>query len=506
METVLQARSERIPFGVAIHVKVMMLSWDAQAIEQKWSAQWLALFMVAMLGGSMLIAPLVEIAVMMQEVVHALRHPGAAAPTGTNIVYIGGNGNETSGAGATVSVAYTCTSTANYLKVFVGGQGSSLSLSDTGGQAAGATNLGGLNDPGQNDNANYWIMGCASGANTIKGTAGSGGTPSQIIHVSEYSGITMNGDGAVVYTQNASPGTSCSVSATSSQVGDLAIVDYLWSNANSNLYMRSTGSQQRMWIGVGGPQYGNGGGGAYYVSTDNLYAPNGTVSASASFPSTSNYCYMALIKGAAATSPGFYPLMAQSNTTANTASTNPTGVIRYNLASGSVLVADLDNNGSCVPTSVTDLLGTVFTLENTKTSGTSNEVLEYVGVTTLSGADTVTFHGTCFSNDPAFQFTEYTGITGTVTDTGGQTSGSGTMTWTQNVSNDKSLVHTSCSLYNSTTTGAVSGTGYSVTSAQGEYVNAGIGSRAVVGTAGTSTPSLTMHSDTKNVCGGITLQ
>lgn len=429
---------------------------------------------------------------------------GAAAPSGTNIVYIGGNGNEVSGSGDTVSVTYTCTSTANYLKVFVGGQGSSLSLSDTGGQAAGATNLGGLNDPGQSDNANYWIMGCASGANTITGTAGSGGNPSQIIHVSEYSGITMNGDGAVVYTR-AGSGTSCSVSATSSQVGDLAVVDYLWAGANSNLYMRSTGSQQRMWIGVGGPQYSNSGGGAYYVSTDNLYAPSGTVSASASFPSTTSYCYMALIKGAAATSPGFYPLMAQSNTTANTASTDPTGVIRYNLASGSVLVADLDNAGSCVPTSVTDSLSTVFTLENTKTSGTSNEVLEYVGVTTSSGADTVTFHGTCFSNDPSFQFTEYTGITGTVTDTGGQTSGSGTMTWTQNVSNDKSLVHTSCSVY-SATTGAVSGTGYSVTSAQPEYVNAGQGSRAVVGTAGTSTPSLTMPNLSHNVCGGITLQ
>ena len=314
------------------------------------------LFMVAMLGGSMLIAPLVEIAVMMQEVVHALRHPVVAAPTGTNIVYIGGNGNEVSGSGDTVSVTYTCTSTANHLKVFVGGQGSSLSLSDTGGQAAGATNLGGLNDPGQSDNANYWIMGCASGANTITGTAGSGGNPSQIIHVSEYSGITMNGDGAVVYTR-AGSGTSCSVSATSSQVGDLAVVDYLWAGANSNLYMRSTGSQQRMWIGVGGPQYSNSGGGAYYVSTDNLYAPSGTVSASASFPSTTSYCYMALIKGAAATSPGFYPLMAQSNTTANTASTDPTGVIRYNLASGSVLVADLDNAGSCVPTSVTDSSG-----------------------------------------------------------------------------------------------------------------------------------------------------
>ena len=201
---------------------------------------------------------------------------GAAAATGTDNRYIGGNGNETSsGVGATVSVAYTCASTANHLKVFVGGQGSSLSLSEhrrTGGRSH--QFKGGLNHPGQNDNAKYWIMGCASGANTITGTAGSGGTPSQIIHVSEYSGITMNGDGAVVYTR-AGSGTSCSVSATSSQVGDLAIVDYLWSNANSNLYMRSTGSQQRMWIGVGGPQYGNGGGGAYYVSTDNLVRPEG---------------------------------------------------------------------------------------------------------------------------------------------------------------------------------------------------------------------------------------
>jgi hypothetical protein len=440
-----------------------------------------------------------------QEVIHALRHPLPAA--GTNLAYIGGNGNESSsGAGDTVAVSYTCASTSNHLIVFGGGQGSSLSLSDTGGEASGATNLGGLNDPGQNDSANYWIMGCASGSNTVTVTAGSGGTPSQIIAVAEYSGITMTGDGAVTYTQNGSGGTSCSVSATSSQVGDLAVTSVLWGNANTDGWGRFPESNSRLWVGTGGLQYGDIGGGAYFVLTDNLYAANGTVSFSSQFPSTHNYCYMALIKGAAATSPGFYPIMAQSNTTASSSSTNPSGAFKYNVASGSVIVADFDYNGSTIPTSVTDSLSTSFVLKNTQQSGTSNEVLEYVGVTTSSGADTITFNGTGFGNYPAFQFTEYTGLTGTVTNSGGQTSGSGTMTWSQTVSNNNSLVHTSCSPYNSTSYSGLSGAGYALTSAQTEYVNSGIGSRAVVASSGSSSPTLTMNNNSHNVCGSIVLQ
>ena len=422
-----------------------------------------------------------------------------APVAGTNIVRIGGVGKECgAGVGNTCTVTYDCASTSDRLAVFTLANGTSLSLSDTQGQAAGAYDFGHqLNGSWTIDAYN---MGCASVSNTITITVGSGGVPFIWFAVREYSGIGSSGDG-LTFTNHSGAVTSCSVSGTSTNTGDLEVV----LQAAAKEWIQSPTTTPLVWVNDNGEQIPGNGNDADYVWSDNLYAPLGTVTYTGTAASSATSCYMFLIPGVPAASPGFYPQRVQSEFTCkSTPVTNPTFASYVNVQSGSVLTFDLQYNGNVTPISVVGSTCGAYTLRASEVNGTSNEDLVYTCKTASSGTETVTANGV-FSGNLCGTTAEHSGLAGTVTDTGGLTTGATTMTWNQTVSNNLSLIHASCS-----STGAgvksISGTGYYPLNG-GAFNNGGIASEAVVPTAGTTTPSLTFASSNANtLCTSIVLQ
>ena len=427
---------------------------------------------------------------------------GTPPVTGTNIGRINGTGAYASGTTQVVAPAYTCSSTSNRVFLFsLTSYNGPLTLTDTGGEASGATLVGSGSDSA-NQHFAAWTTACYSGANTYTSTWGGAGSDVGGLLLWEYSGTGTGTDG-LTFTRNVGSATSCTVAGTATHAGDLEIVVQQFGNT----WLQSTTVTRLIGVNNSGVQLPDSGGNSNLLMADNLYAPNGSVSYTGNFASANNAeCFMMLVPGTAATSPGFYPQTIQTRASCTSTSTNPTFASHQNVQSGSVMTFDFGYNGSTVPSAVTGSTCGAYTLQVTKASGTSNEELVYTCKTASSGAETVTVTGS-FGNYPCGTVTEHSGVASvTPTDTGGNTTGAATMTWSQTVTNNLSFVHAACS---STGAGPVSvtGTGFYAIAAANPLLSASIAEEAVVPMSGTSTPSLTFSSsNTHTVCASIVLQ
>ena len=430
---------------------------------------------------------------------------GAAAPSGSNISYVGQTSARHDDAASTdtTSVTYTCQSTSNQIILFVltGSGGNSITMSDTGGEITGATTL--LSGELVTSPVYYLALnvGCASGANTITATTTGLGAFVNM-SVDEYSGITSgkDGSGAAVYTAS---GTTCSAAATASQAGDLAVA-YTLSASTQAWTAQANGFTTRTRTGGVAPgpiTYGS----AAAIVSDNLYAPSGTVTYAPVWGTTSgSFCFLVLIPGTAATSPAFYPNVVQSYHPCSLTGTNPTFAQKSNVTSGDLIIAGFYDSSTATPSSITDTLGTIYTARVTKTSG-SNEVIIYTGVPTSTGANTLTANGSGF-NAACMDITEIAGPTGTVTDTGGLTTSATTMTWSQTVTNAKSLVYAICTQNAANTSFTINTPGFSLTSSTGGLQQSGIGAWARALSSGSVSPSFTMGGSHNNIGASIVVQ
>jgi hypothetical protein len=402
------------------------------------------------------------------------------------------------------TVSYTCQSTSNRLILIVdGNSGAGYTLSDTGGQASGATVIV-PNTSAGGDEVQGWNMGCAAGSNSITITTGS--SVETFFGISEYSGVQTGADGFAVSTGTA---TSCSASSTAATAHDLSIAY----NGTGTGIASVTSPAGYQWISFG--QVGNSGiypwltaGNFTGVLEHNLNAAAGTVTFAPTFPSgTSSRCLVVNVPGTTAASPNYYPRLVQANARCEGSGSPFTLAYNNNVVSGDILAFALNNvNASSTPTGISDTVGTTYTLQVHQATGTSNGMWIYTGVAAGSGANTLSVTGS-FSF-ACLTVAEFSGLTGsgTATNTGGQTTSSGTMTWSQTVSNNNSIVFAAVGgFHSSDTVLPLLGVGYS-------YVNGSDGNDAIAASwsrvlsSGTSTPKFVMSTTDSNVGASIVIQ
>lgn len=435
-----------------------------------------------------------------QEVVMAARHRASAVTS--NIQFQGQFTANTSTTQTSLSQAYTCTSTSNRLVIIAEGQSglvSNMTLTDTGGQAAGATVLFAAAQVSGVMLA-AWNSGCAAGSNTYTTSeTGVGGGVGIVLSFAEYSGLSSSAGSNT--SGNVASGQVFSFSGTAAQGGMLALA-YL-SISNQQSFFKSTTSPFN-YRNVNIASGGNGAVNTSYPIFDNISVSAGAVSFStttgASTPSGGQYLLL-LVPGTAASSPGWNPGYVQSNSFCNTSTGNAVAY-RSNVTSGDLLIyAYKSENTASPPTTVTDTLSTPYTLRVNKAVGSSNAVWIYTGIAPSSGADTVTANGSSL-NFPCSQVTEIAGPVGTFTDSGGQTTSSGTMTWSQTVSTANSIVYAVCGGFSSSDTFQMTGVGFSATS-QGNGGDGIGGSYARTVSTSAVTPIITISTSNSNVCASI---
>jgi hypothetical protein len=244
------------------------------------------------------------------------------------------------------------------------------------------------------------------------------------------------------------------------------------------------------------------------VLEHNLNAAAGTVTFAPTFPSgTSSRCLVVNVPGTTAASPNYYPRLVQANARCEGSGSPFTLAYNNNVVSGDILAFALNNvNASSTPTGISDTVGTTYTLQVHQATGTSNGMWIYTGVAAGSGANTLSVTGS-FSF-ACLTVAEFSGLTGsgTATNTGGQTTSSGTMTWSQTVSNNNSIVFAAVGgFHSSDTVLPLLGVGYS-------YVNGSDGNDAIAASwsrvlsSGTSTPKFVMSTTDSNVGASIVIQ
>lgn len=418
-----------------------------------------------------------------------------SAATGTNISFVGSATNMVTSGNTSVAVTYTCASTSNRMIMIGDASGTGpLSITDTGGQASGATVLGtGTWSGGENYGA--WDVGCAASSNTTTLHIASG-TASLIFQMAEYSGIGTSGDGLAV---NVGSSTTCSVSATASSTGDLSVGYVGVGTAITNMASNSPFSNRMVASTniVPNAQFG--------WTFDALHQASGSLTFAPTFPSTASTsrCLIVNIPGTAGTSPGFFPTLAQANGGC-TGSSPATLAMPASVTSGDTLVFGFKNENNVAPSSISDTLGTTYTLQVHEV-GSSNNLWIYTGPATSSGANTLTLSGASFSF-VCVGWAEYRGLAGTTTNTAGQTTSAATMTWSQTVSNNNSIVFACVGAFHSGSTfSAFGGSGFS-------YVTSGGNSDAMactwarVITAATQNPSITVSTSDSNVGASIVMQ
>ncbi len=425
-----------------------------------------------------------------------LRSNNTPSITTSNISYIGQFTANTSTATNTLSQSYTCSSTSNRLIIQVSWQNSSgtITLSDTGGQASGATvifsnqSISGTIESGYNS-------GCASGSNTYTATT-TGSAAGIVIQFAEYSGIT-NGAGSWTSHSNGT-GTTMSGSITTAS-NTLVVVFGGYSTGGNQYYTNVTsGFNYRNSNITSG---GNPGVTTTYPVFDNLNS-SGTVNFSATLQASHSNVGTIIVStpGIAATSPSWYPTMVQTNSACSSASISS----NQNVTSGNLLIYAMEQeNNVPTPTSVTDTLGTIFTLavnQNDSTSGT-NGVWIYTGVTSSSGADTITANGT-FSH-PCSQMVEFNPPSNNVTDIGGKVTSTNPMTWTQNVSIANSIVYTACGTWTTGNPFQMTGIGFTATSQASAVTQNSIGGSWARTISTNSVIPIMSGASTFNVCASI---
>ena len=188
-----------------------------------------------------------------------------------------------------VAVNYTCTSTSHRLLISSDAvSGQTITLSDTGGQASGATQGVHGNLPSSGDSYSTWNMGCLTSSNAI--TAAIGSSAFVNIMVLEYTNLGTGFDGSGGAANGGS--TSCTASLTASDSHDLVL---FYGGFNSSpgyvLYPTAAGYNTRL---INGESDGNSYGG---IVIDNLNAASGSLSYTTStFASSSNNrCWMVAI-------------------------------------------------------------------------------------------------------------------------------------------------------------------------------------------------------------------
>lgn len=426
---------------------------------------------------------------------------------GSNIAFQNFAGIGTNAGATTATLAYTCTSTTDRLILEVDTNGTTASLSDTGGLAASATLLGsGVAD---SDLIKGWNMGCASGPNSISANVtGGGGTQTIFLGLLEYSGIGTTG---TLTLTGGSSGTSCSTSATAASSGYLA-VGLVGSGPGMYSYQINQPSAftfRGQWnVNVVEPYQS-----AYEFFYDNLNSPSGTVTFSAAFPSQGYRCTEILVPGLSATSPNFYPTVAQAIT--GTPSSGFSYSFNYNVTAGDTIAFAWGYAGTTAPTSVTGTNDGGWTLQKSEANGVTcgSGCIVYVGLwiytakATATGTETVTVTASG-ANYPVGILNEFTGLTGTVTDTGGAVpTGSSPVTWTQTVTNNNSVIFAVGLSASANVSYSISNLGFSPTSGTGGIQESGIGywSRAL--TAGSQTISIGIPTTfSANVGASIVLQ
>ncbi len=428
----------------------------------------------------------------------------ANASVGTNIQYQGYFKSNPSGSISSVSGTYTCASTSNRVVIVGEYQNTSgitdIVLSDTGGQASGATVLLPLTTIGTIEDK-FWNAGCASGSNTFTITEMGGPPVRMLLEIVEYSGISSTNTGGSVTTVDNISGNPFTISGSASQSGMLAFV--FAGMPTQSLYFTTTASFNYRATNVGST--GDGPIATAFPVFDNINTPSGPVNftMTASINPPSGHLVLLLIPGIASISPNWGPYFVQSNSFCNTSTGNAVA-FRGNVTSGDLLIYSYksENTGSA-PTTVTDTLGTSYTLRVNKQVGTSNAVWVYTGIAPSSGANTVTANGSTL-NFPCSQVTEIAGPVGSYTDNGGQTTSSGTMTWTQTVSTANSIVYAVCGGFSSADLFQMTGIGFSATSqANGGDAIGGSWARTV--STSSTTPIFTINSSGSNVCASIVI-
>ena len=386
--------------------------------------RWLA---VLALAPSLLAAQMTISGTMSISGVVSFGHAGGASE---NSQYVNSASNQTNEGATTAPITYTCASTANRLIAVIDTSGTTISLTDTGGQASGATSLASGTWSGTVEQYKAWNMGCAAGTNTVTANAsGGGGTQGIVFSLVEYAGPGTGGDGVGVANGT---GTSCAVSATAADAGDLAFVYLAFGSQVSSV--NSTSLNLRQQVNVGGTiTYG----GAYGFDLDNIFASIGSNAYTIAFPASETYrCLELLVPASEVVGSPYQPFLLQA---IGGASGSPFHIATpFSVTSGDVVSVAVSWESSTAPTTVTGVRVPTYTLQKSEAYSTSNGVFIYTGVATSSGVETVTATGTG-DTDMQFCVGELSGPAGTITNTAGATGGT-PLTWSQAVSNNDSIV------------------------------------------------------------------
>ena len=289
----------------------------------------------------------------------------------------------------------------------------------------------------------------SSGADTVTATFGS--AVANIVAIHEYQNVTVEVD--AVNSQSTFGGSIPNpyvTNITTTTAGDLLLTDFILNGAPSIAATASGYTNRSFLVASSG-----------VTTADAAEGSAGSQSSSWAWTSGGATSETAILAALRPSSVG--ASLVQTSGSCSSGTTANVQVFPAKVLSGDVAVIIYSSETTSGTPTIADTLGTSFTLQVSNAVGSSNKIWIWTGVFGSSGSDTVTvtFSGSWICH----QLNQFHGLTGTVTDTGVSTSSSGSMSWSQTVSHQPSIVVGGVKAFHSSTT-FTPGTGFLQTSQQ----------------------------------------